>query len=112
MIVTLPLSGDAAGPTVTDVGLEVQSSGIVVVATATDPDGTENLLGVMQSVALFRNETCEGTPITLEDDLAGSDLEETFGTAVDATGARICTRRSPVRRIGRSRSSSGTSMIT
>ena len=78
----LPLRGVAAGPTVTDVGLEVQSGSIVIVATATDPQGTDNLRGVLQSVGVFTSTTCAGEPISLEDDLSGSGIEETFGTVL------------------------------
>lgn len=80
--VPLPLSGSADGPVVMAVSLEVQPSGIVVLATATDPQGTENLLGVDQSISVFPNPQCTGTPIVLHDDLAGSGVEESFGTAV------------------------------
>lgn len=82
--VDLPLSGVADGPVVVAVSLEVQPSGIVVHATATDPQGTENLLGVDQSISVFPNAQCTGTPIVLVDDLAGSGVEESFGTAVTA----------------------------
>jgi hypothetical protein len=84
--ISLPVTGPAAGPVVVDVGLEVQPGvGIIVVATATDPEGTANLTGVLQSVGVFPDRLCEGTPLVIQDDLAGSGLEETFGTAVDAT---------------------------
>lgn len=84
--VALPLTGVAAGPTVVDVGLEIQPGvGVVIVATATDPQGDENLRDVLQSVGVFPDENCEGSPLTLRDDLVGSGIEETFGTAVDAT---------------------------
>jgi hypothetical protein len=82
--VALPLSGTASAPTVVAVGLEVQASGIVVVAMVTDPQGTDNLLDVMQSISVFPDRQCAGAPIVLQDDLAGSGVEETFGTAVDA----------------------------
>ena len=82
--VPLPLHGAAAGPVVVDVGLEVQPGIIVVVATATDPQGTTNLGGLLQSVGVFANARCEGSPLTIQDDLAGSGVEETFGTAVDS----------------------------
>lgn len=83
--VALPLSGAAGAPTVVAVTLEVQPSGIVVLATATDPQGTDNLLGVEQSIAVHRNAQCTGTPLVVRDDLAGSGVEESFGTAVDVT---------------------------
>jgi hypothetical protein len=80
----LPLHGTTAGPVVVDVGLEVQSSGIVVVATATDPQGTANLDTPLQSVGVFPDLRCEGVPIVILDDLVGSGIEETFGTVVES----------------------------
>lgn len=80
----LPLSGAEAAPTIVEVGLEVQTGYIVVLATATDPQGSENLFGVLQSVGVFPDLTCAGAPIVLQDDLVGSGVQETFGTAVDA----------------------------
>ena len=68
-----------------DVGLEVQSSGIVVVATATDAQGSANLDSVLQTVGVYPNASCEGTPIPIQDDLVGSGVEETFGTVVEAS---------------------------
>ncbi|HEX2165738.1 MAG TPA: hypothetical protein VHG09_00750 [Longimicrobiales bacterium] len=82
--VSLPVSGSAAAPVITDVGLEVQPSGIVVVATVTDPQGTSNLLGVEQSIGVFSDALCGGSPIDVRDDIAESGIEETFGTVVDA----------------------------
>lgn len=85
MAQALPLSGTADAPTVTDVGLELQpGEGAIVVATATDPQGTENLTDVLQTVGVFPDENCEGAPIEIQDDLVGSGIEETFGTAVSA----------------------------
>ena len=83
-IEALPLSGDPDGPTITDVELEVQASGIVATATATDPQGGENLRDVLQTFSLFPDENCMGTPRTLQDDLVDVGVEETFGTIVDA----------------------------
>jgi len=83
--VSLPLSGSAAAPVVVAVSLEVQTSGIVVLATATDPQGTENLLGVNQSISVFANAQCNGTPLVVQDDLAGSGVEESFGTVVGSS---------------------------
>jgi hypothetical protein len=84
---SLPLDGTGEGPVIVDVGLEVQPGGIVVLATATDPQGDPNLFNVVQTVGVFPDSRCEGTAITIQDDLAGSGLEESFGTAVDATTA-------------------------
>lgn len=80
----LPLHGAAAGPVVVDVALEVQSTRIVAVATVTDPQGSENLRDVLQSLSVFQDARCQGAPITVRDDVSGSGVEETFGTAVDA----------------------------
>ncbi len=82
----LPLSGVPNGPTITDVGLELQpGEGVIIVATATDPQGTDNLLNVLQTVGVFPDKECRGAPITLQDDLVGSGIEETFGTVVSFT---------------------------
>lgn len=87
MFAALPLAGETDGPSVTDVGLEVQpGEGIVIVATATDPQGSENLLDVPQSVGVFPDAECRGSPLTLMDDLVGSGVEETFGTVVSSVG--------------------------
>lgn len=82
-VVALPLTGSADAPTVVAVSLEVQPSGIVVLATATDPQGTDNLLNVTQSIAVFPDTQCTGTALVVQDDLAGSGVEESFGTVVD-----------------------------
>lgn len=85
MIQPLPLSAAPQGPVVVDVGLELQpGEGVIIVATATDPQGSENLFGVLQTVGVFPDLACEGVPIVLLDDLAGSGVEETFGTAVSS----------------------------
>jgi hypothetical protein len=41
---------------------------------------------VEQTISVFRNAACTGDPIVLRDDLAGSGVEESFGTAVTAEG--------------------------
>lgn len=84
-ISSLPLSGDTDAPVITDVGLEVQegSGGIVAVATATDPQGFDNVRDILQTIGVFPDERCEGAPLVIRDDLAGLDQEETFGTVVD-----------------------------
>ena len=88
--VPLPLSGDPAGPTVTDVALEPQSGdGVVVLATATDPEGTDNMLGVLQTVGVFPDPVCQGSTIVLQDDLACSGCEESFGIAVPPTNQSL-----------------------
>lgn len=86
--VALPLSGAAGGPVVVDVGLEVQSGGIVAVATASDPQGSGNLIDVLQTIGVFSSANCSGAPITIQDDLVGSNIEETFGTVVNASTSR------------------------
>jgi hypothetical protein len=81
--VALPLAGSQGGPTVTDVALDPQvGEGVVVLATATDPDGTDNMLTVLQTIGVFPDAVCEGPPIVLQDDLACSGCEESFGIAV------------------------------
>jgi len=82
--VALPLQGSAEAPSVTDVGLEVQTSGIVVVATVFDPQGSENLRDLLQTIGVFPDGLCASTPITIQDDIAASGVEETFGTVVVA----------------------------
>jgi len=84
-LAALPLSGDGAAPTIVAVLLEVQPSGIVVLVTATDPQGSENIQNVTQSVGVFQDRACRTTPIVIQDDLAGSGLEESFGTVVPQT---------------------------
>jgi hypothetical protein len=86
--VALPLSAAAAGPVVVDLGLEVQSTGIVAVATATDPQGSANLANVLQTIGVFPDASCAGAAITIQDDLVGSGIEETFGTLVDESVSR------------------------
>jgi hypothetical protein len=82
----LPLTGPPAGPTVTDVTIEAQAGdGIVVLATATDPEGGDNLRDVLQTIGVFPDERCEGQPILLQDDLVDSGVEEGFGIAASAS---------------------------
>ena len=86
--VALPLTGPAAGPTITDVALEVQTGdGIVVLATATDPQGGENLQDVLQTVGVFPDDRCAGDPILLQDDLVDSGVEESFGSAASPSSS-------------------------
>lgn len=87
----LPFAGAADAPSVTDVGLEIQASGIVPVATASDPQGFANVDGVLQTVGVYPDALCEGAPIELQDDLAGVGIEETFGTAVPSTQTDLYT---------------------
>jgi hypothetical protein len=79
-IVALPLQGSANAPTVTDVALEVQPGGIVVLATATDPQGSADLANVVQSIGVFPNDDCTGIGVVLLDDISASGVEESFGT--------------------------------
>jgi hypothetical protein len=84
--VALPLTGPPAGPTITDVAIEAQTGdGIVVLATATDPQGGDNLRDVLQTIGVFPDERCEGDPIVLQDDLVDSGVEESFGIAASAS---------------------------
>jgi hypothetical protein len=81
-IVDLPLSGNSDGPLVTDVAIELQEGdGVVVLATATDPQGTSDLRDVIQIIRVFQDSRCDRSPIVLQDDLAGSGQEESFGSA-------------------------------
>ena len=80
--VALPLTGATNAPTITDVGLEIQIGEIAVVATASDPQGSENVRDVLQTIGVFPDDRCEGDPIVLQDDLAYSGIEETFGAVV------------------------------
>jgi hypothetical protein len=82
-VVDLPLSGDADGPLVTDVAIELQEEGdgVVVLATATDPQGSRDLRDVPQIIRVFQDPRCERSPIVMQDDLAGSGMEESFGSA-------------------------------
>jgi hypothetical protein len=87
----LPLTGPPAGPTVTDVTIEAQTGdGIVVLATATDPQGGDNLRDVLQTIGVFPDERCEGKPILLQDDLVDSGVEESFGIAASASSSASC----------------------
>jgi hypothetical protein len=81
----LPLAGAANAPTVTDVGLEIQTGGVVLVATASDPQGDGNVQGVLQTIGVFPDDRCAGAPIVMQDDLAYSGVEETFGTVVSSS---------------------------
>jgi hypothetical protein len=83
LIVDLPVRGDRDAPMITDVALEVQDEeGIVVLATATDPQGSENLRDIPQIIRVFQDARCVGSPIVLQDDLVASGVEESFGLAV------------------------------
>ena len=82
----LPLSGEQNAPVITDVALEAQTNaGIVVLVTAADPQGSDNLRDVLQIVKVFQDQRCDGSPIVLQDDLAYSGVEESFGTAVPSS---------------------------
>jgi len=77
---SLPLIDNAAGPVLTEVILECQGDNLNVLATITDPQGNADLLGVIQTIAVFGRNDCEGGPnFEVMDDLAGSGLEESFG---------------------------------
>ena len=83
MVQSLPFSGGADAPTVTDIGLELQpTEGVVVVATVSDAQGGINLEDVIQSVGVFPDARCEGAPLVVRDDFVDVGVEETFGTAV------------------------------
>jgi len=83
-IVELPVQGSSRAPLVTDVALEVQDGGSIVLhATASDPQGDDDLRDVVQIIRVFQDRLCETSPIVLQDDLVASGVEETFGTAVE-----------------------------
>jgi hypothetical protein len=82
----LPLSGEQNAPVITDVALEVETGrGIVVLVTAADPQGSEDLRDVLQIVRVFQDNRCDGSPIVVQDDLANSGIQESFGVAVPAS---------------------------
>ena len=88
-VADLPLTGESNAPVVTDVSLEVQAGeGIIVLATAADPQGSENLRDVPQIIRVFQDARCETSPIVL-DDLVSSGVEESFGIAVPATNQAL-----------------------
>src|SRR3954470_13209426 len=81
--VDLPLHGDPDGPTVVDAVLEPQTGdGLVVLATVTDPGGVDNMRDVLQTIGVFPDAVCQGTPIMVQDHLGCTDCEESFGPAV------------------------------
>ena len=87
-VASLPLDGEQNAPVITDVALEAQTGdGIVVLVTAADPQGSENLRDVLQIVRVFQDERCDGSPIVLQDDLAYSGVQESFGVAVPSNQA-------------------------
>lgn len=82
----LPLQGAAAGPRIEQVGLELHGDGVVVLATVTDPQGSDDLRDILQSIGVFPTPTCLGTPLVLRDDVL-SGLEESFGTVAAPNSA-------------------------
>jgi hypothetical protein len=90
--VDFPLTGEANAPVVTDVALEVQAGeGIIALATASDPQGSENIQQVPQILRVFQDTRCDASPIVVQDDLAYSGVEESFGTVVQANQALFTT---------------------
>jgi hypothetical protein len=85
----LPLSGEQNAPVITDVALETDTEGIVVLVTAADPQGSESLRDVLQIVRLFQDELCDGSPIVLQDDLPYSGVQESFGVAVPSSNQAL-----------------------
>ena len=89
-VAALPVQGEPNAPTVTDVALELQPTvGVVLLATAIDPQGTDNLVGVLQTIGVFPDNDCEGSLIVVHDDLAGSGVEESFGTVIPASNQAL-----------------------
>ena len=62
-----------------------------MLATVTDAQGTANLLGINQTIGVFPDRDCVDAAITVEDDLAGSGLEESFGDG-NVTAGRVVAR--------------------
>lgn len=93
----LPFGQSADAPTLVEIKLECQPKSIVVLATVTDAQGTDNLLQINQTIGVFPDKDCRETSIVVEDDLAGSGLEESFGDVILASEnpdlyALICSR--------------------
>ena len=82
----LPLTDSADAPTLLEVKLECQPSSVVVLATATDPQGSANLQDVQQTIGVYPDENCVGTPLTVQDDFVGADIEESFGDVLTRAG--------------------------
>lgn len=86
----LPLTGEQNAPVITDVALEAQGGdGIVVLVTAADPQGSANLRDVLQIVRVFQDDRCNGSPIVVQDDLAYSGVQESFGVAVPSSNQTL-----------------------
>jgi hypothetical protein len=79
---TLPLSGSPDGPTVTDVRLQFEGSIIYAHVIATDPQGTDDLLNVIQRITVFQDRQCAGSFVTLRKSLMGSGVDESFGAVL------------------------------
>ena len=77
----LPLVDGPDAPSLIDMKLECQPQSVVVLATATDPQGSANLQDVMQTIGVYTDRSCSGTPLTVQDDFVGVDVEESFGDA-------------------------------
>jgi hypothetical protein len=89
-VVDLPLSGEQNAPVITDVALDAQSGdGIVVLVTAADPQGSGNLRDVLQIVRVFQDYRCNGSPIVVQDDVASSGVQESFGVAVPSSNQSL-----------------------
>ncbi len=89
-VVDLPLSGEQNAPVITDVALDAESGdGIVVLVTAADPQGSGNLRDVLQIVRVFQDYRCNGSPIVVQDDVASSGVQESFGVAVPSSNQSL-----------------------
>lgn len=87
-IVELPLSGSSKAPLVTEVALELrQRGGVFVLATVTDPQGSDNLSDVPQIIKVFQDPACQQSPIVVQNDVDGSGMEESFGNAAPRASA-------------------------
>jgi len=78
----LPLGTGFDGPVLVDGTLLCQPDAVFLLATATDPQGSANLQGIPQSLSVYPNDSCQGTPITLQSTFSDSGVETVFGTVV------------------------------
>lgn len=68
----------------TDVRLRVQSEGIELLATVTDPQGSDDIRGILQTVGVFESSYCNAISFDLLAKFRDSGREKSFGIVVDA----------------------------
>ena len=78
----LPLVDGPDAPALLEVKLECQDHAVVLLATASDPQGTDNLRNILQTFGVYPDKDCQGTTLTVQDDFFGVGVEESFGDAV------------------------------